>query len=255
MTHLASRSEGRQPGSKSARRLLEILSLFSVDHPVRSIDDLAAGTRVPRSTVYRFVGLLREYGLLEPAGEGAYQLGPQAITMGYVARSLVNMADLWRPALDTLVATTNETALVVRRIGNFAVCVDRMESDHPVRLSFEIGRTMPLHQGAAAKVLLAFSPETFRHRYVTEIVPGGMRSRLRAELSAIVDAGFGESAAEVDPGIWATAAPLGTAGADPPLALSVAIPDYRLDDERRHQVRAAVCDAAQALGRKLHPYV
>jgi len=246
---------GRAPGSQSARRLLEILSLFTGDHPVNSIDALAAGAGVPRSSVYRFVGLLREYGLVEADGSGSYHLGPQAITMGYVARSLVNMADLWRPVLDRLVAATNETALVLRRVGNFAVCVDRMESEQPVRLSFEVGRTMPLHQGAGAKVLLAFSPEGFRRRYLDDLVARPSRAGLRAELDVIVASGLGESAGEVDPGIWAVAAPLGEAGADPPLALSVAVPDYRLDDERRRQVRSAVSEAAHHLRQQMHPYV
>lgn len=244
----------RLPGSQSARRLLDILALFNTDQPVHSIDDLAAGAGVPRSTVYRFVALLREYDLLEPVGDGDYQLGPRAVTMGYVARSAVDLAHLWRPVLEHLVSETNETAHILRRVGNFAVCVDQMESAHPVRPSFEIGRTTPLHQRAAAKVLLAFSSDGFRRRYLADVVPAPARQPLQEELARIVDAGFGESEAEVDPGIWATAAPLCAVGGDPPLVLSLAVPDYRLDDARRAQLRILACDAASSLRHLMRPY-
>ena len=80
------------------------------------------------------------------------QLGPKAIMMGYVARSTVDLADIWRPGLEQLAGASRETALVMRRIGDAAVCVDRVECDHPVRLSFDVGKAMPLHTGAGAKV-------------------------------------------------------------------------------------------------------
>ena len=50
--------------------------------------------------MYRLVSLLKAYELLEQAGESKYQLGPKAIMMGYVARSTVDLADIWRPGLE-----------------------------------------------------------------------------------------------------------------------------------------------------------
>jgi DNA-binding IclR family transcriptional regulator len=248
------KSDRQAPGPQSARRLLDILTQFTVERPVHSVDDLAERTRVPRSTAYRFVTLLREYGLLETGSDAQYQLGPRAITLGYVARSLVDMADLWRPVLGDLVGETHETALVMRRVGDYAVCIDRAESDHPVRLSFEIGRTMPLHHGAGAKVLLAYAPNWFKERYVDEVVPAKEQPGLRRQLVRILDDGVVDSSSEVDPGIWATAAPLCEAGSDPPLALSVAVPDYRLDGAGRERVRKAVVSSAASLRTLLHHY-
>ena len=36
-----------------------------------------------------------------------------------------------------------------------AMCVALAEANHPIRLSFEVGRPMPLHGGAAAEILAA----------------------------------------------------------------------------------------------------
>jgi DNA-binding IclR family transcriptional regulator len=173
--------------------------------------------------------------------------------MGYVARSVTDVADLWRPALAALAAATSETALVMRRVGDSAVCVDRVECDHPVRLSFEVGRTMPLHAGAGAKVILAYSPGDLRERYIEQAVPAAARNRLRAEVARIRGQGWADSSAEVDQGIWAVAAPV-FGGPGRLYAISVALPEYRLDPERRESLRAAILASAAELRAKVAYY-
>lgn len=239
--------------TQSVQRALVLLDQFTAQQPTHTVDQLSRLSGVPRSTVYRLLTLLRAHELVEQAGDNRYQLGPRAITMGYVARSMTDMAGLWRPALLTLAAATLETALVMRRVGNSAVCVDRVECDHPVRLSFEVGRTMPLHAGAGAKVILAYSPADLRARYIEQAVPAADRGRLGAELARIRAQGWADSSGEVDEGIWAVAAPV-SGGRERLHAISVALPEYRLDPERRETLRAAILDAAAELREKLVYY-
>ncbi len=241
-------------GTQSTQRLLALLDQFSTERPTHTVEGLSEAIGVPRSTVYRLVSLLKTYELLEQAGESRYQLGPKAIMMGYVARSTVDLADIWRPGLEQLAAASRETALVLRRIGDAAVCVDRVECDHPVRLSFDVGKAMPLHTGAGAKVLLSCSPAPLRDAYVEAAVPPGHRARLRAELRAIADRGWGESHAEVDPGIWAVAAPILRDRDGRCLAISVAVPEYRIEAGRREELIAQTVDAAAALRTRLSHY-
>jgi DNA-binding IclR family transcriptional regulator len=239
--------------TQSVQRALVLLDQFTAQQPSHTVEQLSRLSGVPRSTVYRLLTLLRAHQLVEQAGDNRYQLGPRAITMGYVARSMTDMAGLWRPALLALAAATSETALLMRRVGNSAVCIDRVECDHPVRLSFEIGRTMPLHAGAGAKVILAYSPDDLRDRYLEQAVPASARGKLRAELGRIRTQGWADSSAEVDQGIWAVAAPV-SGGPDRLHAISVALPEYRLDPERREMLRDAILDAAAELQEKLVYY-
>ena len=242
-------------GTQSTQRLLTLLDQFSTERPTHTVEGLSEAIGVPRSTVYRLVSLLKAYELLEQAGESKYQLGPKAIMMGYVARSTVDLADVWRPGLEQLAGESRETALVLRRIGDAAVCVDRVECDHPVRLSFDVGKAMPLHTGAGAKVLLSGSPAELRDRYLEAAVPPGQRARLRAELESIAVRGWGESHAEVDPGIWAVAAPILADRDGRCLAISVAVPEYRLEAGRREELIGQTRDIAAALQAKLSHYV
>jgi DNA-binding IclR family transcriptional regulator len=242
-------------GTQSTQRLLTLLDQFSTERPAHTVEGLSEAIGVPRSTVYRLVSLLKAYELLEQAGESRYQLGPKAIMMGYVARSTVDLADVWRPGLEQLAGASRETALVLRRIGDAAVCVDRVECDHPVRLSFDVGKAMPLHTGAGAKVLLSGSPAELRDRYIEATVPPEHRTRLRAELESIAVRGWGESHAEVDPGIWAVAAPILADRDGRCLAISVAVPEYRLEAGRREELIGQTRDIAAALQAKLSHYV
>jgi DNA-binding IclR family transcriptional regulator len=242
-------------GTQSTQRLLTLLDQFSTERPTHTVEGLSEAIGVPRSTVYRLVSLLKAYELLEQAGESKYQLGPKAIMMGYVARSTVDLADIWRSGLEQLAGASRETALVLRRIGNAAVCIDRVECDHPVRLSFDVGKAMPLHTGAGAKVLLAGSPAELRDRYIDAAVPPQHRGRLRAELETITVRGWGESHAEVDPGIWAVAAPILADRDGRCLAISVAVPEYRLEAGRRDELIGQTSDIAATLRAKLSHYV
>jgi DNA-binding IclR family transcriptional regulator len=241
-------------GTQSGQRLLAVLDQFTAERPTHTVEQLSQAVGVPRSTVYRLVGLLRAHGLVEQAGDGRYQLGPKAIMIGYVARATVDLADLWRPGLQQLALASRETALVLRRIEDSAVCVDRIDCDHPVRLSFDIGRAMPLHTGAGAKVLLASSPAAIRDRYLDRRVPAGQRARLRAELGQIADQEWGESRAEVDPGIWAVGAPILADRDGRCLAISVAVPEYRLEPGRRAEIITLTRDVAADLRGKLSHY-
>jgi DNA-binding IclR family transcriptional regulator len=238
-------------GPQSARKMLLLLNEFTATRPKHSVDALSELIQVPRSTAYRFVGLLREFELLEQTGDGRYQLGPKAITLGYVARSMVDLADLWRPAIEHCLAVTGETTLILRRIGSAAVCVDRVESEDPVRLSFDVGRTMPLHTGAGAKVLLTYGPESFQQEYIRLSVPETAQESLREELVRIKEQGWAESDSEVDPGIWAVAGPILVGQHGSVLSLSIAAPEYRLNEKRKDEIRRVTLDVTDKLRAQL----
>jgi len=247
----AEASSAAAGGSQTVRRVLLLLDQFTVEQPTHTVDQLSRAMNVPISTVYRLIKLLRTHEVIEQGIDGRYQLGPRAITMGYVARSKTELADLWTPALESLTASTGETSLILRRVGDAAVCVDRVESDHPIRLSFEIGRFMPLHTGAGAKVLLAHSPPEVVEHYLARMTGSPGPEALRVELAQIRERGWGESSGEVDPGIWAVAAPILVERGGRCVVMSLALPDYRLGPGRREFLLAETLKTTDKLRSKL----
>ena len=64
----------RTPGTSSARKLITTLLTFTAEHPTPTINELAERVEVPVSTMYRYISLLRETGLVEPIGDGRFRL-------------------------------------------------------------------------------------------------------------------------------------------------------------------------------------
>lgn len=242
----------RQDGS-SARKLLRILLSFDAARPSWTVADLAANVGVPLSTAYRYVGQLRDEGLLEvaPGSDGVYRLGPRAAALGHAAAATdSDLVALARPHLAALRDAVDETVVLVRRAGDSVVCIDRAESRHPVRLQYELGQTMPGHLGSAARVLLAHLPEQRRDAYLEQVradpdVPA--TAMLDDEsLAKVRESGWTESYEEVDEGIWGCAAAVrDTYGVV--AAIGVAGPLFRLDTPQRHAAVAAVRQAADAV--------
>jgi DNA-binding IclR family transcriptional regulator len=137
---------------------------------------------------------------------------------------------------------TGETALYLRRVNDAAVCLAIAESDHPISISFRPGHLMPLHGGAAAKVLLAGYGDAKREQYIERLRPPlskSARVALETDLDDIRSSGFAESSGEVDEGIWAAAAPVHLFGTLVG-AITVVAPDYRLGSQQKQNIREAV---------------
>src|SRR3546814_18746184 len=57
---------------------------------------------------------------------------------------------------------SGESIGLLMAVKNQVVCLDMVESTHPLRCSFVKGRSLPLAKGASAKALLAFMNPTRR---------------------------------------------------------------------------------------------
>lgn len=127
-------------------------------------DRIEAGCRatvigLPKSTVHRlFQQLCREGYLTHPCGHGPYgaswrlvRVAPQ-VTGGLTVRSRA------RPPLEELAfALAANTALAVASEGR-SVCIDSVAQPGDPWLHVQVGRMLPVHASAPAKVLAAHLP-------------------------------------------------------------------------------------------------
>ena len=119
------------------------------------------------------------------------------------------MAD---PVLQSLAAETGETAVITRRIGLAAVCLQEAQSTQPLRVNLAPGTSIPLHRGALAKVLLAYAPPDIIDEFLAQEPKATPRPRrpkeLKKELAAIVAAGVARSEGEFIAGTVTIAVPI-----------------------------------------------
>jgi DNA-binding IclR family transcriptional regulator len=196
-------------------RSLAILALFTETRVEWRVADVAEAVDLPVPTAYRIVHALVAQGLLRQTPTG-YRLGSTALDLGRRAAAGFDLGSAVGRELRALADATQETGVlsVLDEAARVAVCVDRVDSAQPVRLSLEIGRRVPLHAGAASKALLAFAPVVVREAVLADplpkVGPGTLTSRraLARELDTIREQGYAVSREETNEGAWGVAAPI-----------------------------------------------
>ncbi|CAN5265333.1 IclR family transcriptional regulator [soil metagenome] len=194
----------------SSRKVLRALLAFSVDTPRHSAESLAETIHLPLSSTYRYLAILREARLIDDDGRGSFVLAPRVIGLAQAARAGTDLASIARPHMRRLSQETGETVILVRQSGDRAVCIERVESSSRIRLSFDVGTALPLHRGAAPKMLLAHLPSGERDVTLDDLVVrepgfGARRKALLNELAVIKDRGWAESHEEITPHVYAVA--------------------------------------------------
>lgn len=218
----------RTDRNTTADRAIDVLLLFDLSTPVLSAGEIGERLSMSRSTTYRYLQSLRASNLLEEdTARGGFRLGPRVFELARIARQGLGLSEIALPVMDDLCREIDETVLLTRRSGTMVVCLERVETTHPIRVSYERGHLLPLHAGAPSKVLLAFEDpanidvdalgelQRFTENTITD------PDALRAELVRIREQGYALSTGEVDAGVRGIAAPV--FGADGKIAAGIGV--------------------------------
>ncbi len=249
----------QKPAFQVLERTFGILEVFTEARPEWSTTDIARALDLPVPTVHRILAALRRLGYVSQHEETKrFRLGLGALALGERARAVADLRPVAIGPLRRLSEATGETALltVLTPERDRGVCLERVETSQPLRLSVQPGRQLPLHAGASQKALLAFMPEEDIDRVVSQPLERFCRSTiitagaLRRELAAIRGRGWASSYEETNVGVWGVAVPV-LSSSDVVCAVGIAGPSARLSVQRvRHDV-GLVHEAAGSVGRAL----
>ncbi|MFF3876118.1 IclR family transcriptional regulator [Streptomyces sp. NPDC001978] len=244
--------------NSTADRALDILGMFGETRLSVSGQEVAQTLGTARSTAYRYLQSLVGAGFLEEDPLGGFRLGPRVLELARLARRRYGLSDVALPVMNELRDRTQETVLLTRRAGGNAICLERAEADHPVRISYERGSTLPVNAGASALVLLAWLPpqearKLLEQEPLQQFTPHSITDVdvLMSRLETIRADGYCVSRGELDDNILGVAAPLRDATGAVTAAVSVAALERRVPDERLPDVVDAVLDAAARISDKL----
>jgi DNA-binding IclR family transcriptional regulator len=248
------RTERPAAADGSSRKVLRALLAFSIDKPKHSAESLSEAIGVPLSSTYRYIGILREAHLIDEESRGSFILAPRVIGLAQAARAGTDLATIARPFMKRMAHDVGETVILLRRSGDRAVCIERVESSSRIRLTFEVGMALPLHRGAACKVLLANLPASESEAILDDIAArdaafGPQRRGLMRELATIREQGWSESRGEITPHVYAVAVGV----TDPNgivAAISFVAPAFRTPKagqiRLREQISRAAADISKA---------
>lgn len=246
--------------NSTADRALEILKMFSDSKPEISGHDVAEQLNVAKSTAYRYLQTLESSGFLEESrGRHGYQLGPRVFDLARIARKGLGLSDIARPMLKTLVENVDETVLLTRRSGIHIVCLERFESPHPARISYERGQIMPINAGASALVSLAWLNkadlnQVLQDAELAELTPNTLitEDSMRERLQIIRDQGFAVTRGEIDQHVVGIAAPIRDNRNDVIAVVAAVGLEQRITDDKIPTIVDKVCSTAKEIS---HSYI
>ena len=211
-------------------RMMDVLFLLEKRQNGATIRDLVDHLDLPRTTVYRILNTLQFHDMVRRSSDGSYRLGPRLLALA--ARTIANaedydLATLSTPHLERLSEETGEGSKVSVRDGDSVLVVAAVQGKREYALTVVPGQRLPLHAGAAGKVLLAYMPKAELDDFLQEALIRytdrtlSDRKRLNAELARIRRQGWAEDKGEYSPSICAYAAPIHDRGGRVIAALSV----------------------------------
>jgi DNA-binding IclR family transcriptional regulator len=197
----------------SLAKMLSVLEFIEQRGQVDSMEEMLEGLSLTRSTLYRYVRTLTDFGLLAASPGTGYTLGPRIIELDYKIRIHDPMILASNPLMMQLVQTTPGIALLCRRYRDKVLCIHQVRGAVAFASTYERGRVRPLLKGAASRVILAHMPtaqvtklyEADREGFA-EAGLGESPQAVRASLRAIRQRGWEASESQVVEGVTGIAA-------------------------------------------------
>ena len=201
-------------------RAIYILSVIAAQP--RNLTELCDATGLPRATAHRISVALEKHRLIERQDDGQWAAGPALAELA--PHSNARLEDVANGLLPGLVAQTKESVQLYRLSGTDRLCIANAEPLTGLRDTVPVGTRMTLTAGSAAKVLVAWSPNTLRDT----VLPDAAYDR--AELDRTRANGIAESIAERDVSLSSASVPVFDPEGTMVAALSVSGPVDRMTD-------------------------
>ena len=231
-------------------KVMLILHTFTQGSTALSPQEIAAYTQLPLPTVYRLTQAMSEHAILEKEGQH-FRLGITLMHLGALVAESIDIRGQTLAHLRWLNEQTGENAELHVRHGETRIVLETVRSSHSLRPFAAIGAPLPLHLGAAGKVLLTWLPPLERDALInvsvarfTSTQPVAMSAFIK-QLEQIQLDGWATSDGERAPGVAAIAAPIFDARSKLVGALALTAPSIRLSAKQRQLFIPLVCEAAR----------
>jgi IclR family transcriptional regulator, KDG regulon repressor len=234
-------------------KALDVLLALEQSPAGRGVTDIARALALPKSAVHRLLVTFQACGFVQQQAETSrYTLGPVLARLGLRAADLFTPRRVARPYMEALAHEVGETIFLGVLCEASVLVVEKVEHNQVLRISPELGTTLPLRQTALGQVWLAFCPVAQRQALLATLVaPASVipaeraLAGLRQELSAIAQQGFAVSLETWMPDICCLAVPVWNRRHELVAALAVAVPRSRMPQPQRHDPFAHGAPALQ----------
>lgn len=237
--------------TSSILRALQILECFMDQEKEWTLKELVNQLGLPTTTVFRHVSTLmeRRYLTQDPVRK-VYHVGPNLLALSGAIIGGSDLCKIARPELERLSDRVKETINLSILVDNEIFYLDKVETQRSITCSTRVGGRVAAHATSCGKILLADRDADFLAQYcewmknVPPLTPKTITQpdRLLKELESARINGYAMDDGEVEQGLICVAAPVRDASGRVIAAVSIAGPDYRMEQDMEmmiHEIRQA----------------
>ena len=200
----------------SLEKMIGILDLFEGAEMEWTPEAMAIRLDLTRSTLYRYLKVLTDAGLLTSLPGVGFTLGPRIAELDFRMRHSDPLISASRPVMAELVSEIPGISLLCRRYRDLVLCVHQATSPGVgFRSTYERGSARPMLRGAASRIILAHLPGAVLSK-IYEAAPkdfataglGDDLEQARIQMRAIRQRGVAVTRGELTVGVTGVAAPI-----------------------------------------------
>lgn len=228
----------------SLQKAIRIISTYSEDKTLQSIEQLSKSTGFPKTTVHRIVQtLVLEGWMIQDSYSKRYGLGYGLLGLEKLVLLHENLIKICDPYMRMLKDSLNETVTLSVLDKDHSLCIHKIDTEHYIKLTSKVGATMPLYAGSTAKCLLAFQDDSFIREYLenTDLIPFTKNTvtdpeQIFKDLQEIRKQGFSKSESEVDMDTFTVSVPIIDKKSNVFACISISCPTYRYSKELEEEM-------------------
>lgn len=243
---------------RSVIKAFLLLEQFTDNKQEKGIHDLSIATGLPVSTVQRLVNTLNFKGyLIQNPQNSKYRLGYALFNLSRRLSQGLSWLDEASGYMENLVSKYQETVnLAVLEEGK-VMYLNKVESPHILRPSFQVGTKYPSHCTGLGKCLLAhMNPEMLNQFLVEPFLPYTKKTitdldSLKSELRKIREQGFSIDDEEFQEGLRCVAVPIKnySMGGTVVAAISVTAPTGRVSLDKIDEIKRDLVSVANQISK------
>lgn len=242
---------------KSVFKVLALLEAFSPETPEFTVAELAERTGIHKATCNRLMTTMVQAGWMQRVGGSRYAPTVKLFRIGSTAIGRLDVREAARPLLRGLAARFGDTSYLMVPDGQRFVCLDRVEGDHPVKVTnFDIGMSLPFSFAAPPLAILAYRDDLLAKIDRDKFHGHSVRTdtgfdKLQQRLATVREQGYVLSLEDYQAGVAAVGAPVFDVGGVAIASISIDGVVTRFDPPRRSEIIEAVVEAAAKLSEQL----
>jgi len=243
---------------RSVQQLLRVMEVLAFREPASALRELARHAGLNKSSVHRILRELQNSGFVQQTPDRKYKIGPGGYAWAAATLSRFELRDAALPLMREIVENCQETMVLAVQHAKRLYFVEKVECSQPVKYVPPMGVALPLHAGAAGKVILAYLGESelrtyLRNNRLIQITSRTITTEtaLRKALRIIRRNGWAASVGERITGTAGVAAPLLNGEGRVLGSLDLVMPESRFRRSGVPSLARAVKNAAMSISRQL----